>query len=186
MQVRRFEAKSMKEALQMVKQELGPEAIILSAKDNKKSFGLAGGMSIEVTAAISEKSLSKKQYVETRIPEKDKVRFRSQSAKDQRSFIDNTIAKRRRDDFIDPRFGQGAVAQKPRAMTSQRYADIDDEEESVAINGRRVDDILNEVFKGFFKDACRRNIRVTTKLCKTTSALKRRSLKSSPRSGLSA
>jgi flagellar biosynthesis protein FlhF len=38
MQVRKFEAKSMKEALQLIKQELGPEAIILNAKDNKKSF----------------------------------------------------------------------------------------------------------------------------------------------------
>ena len=38
MQVKKFEAKSIKEALQMVKQELGPEAIIIRAKDNKKSL----------------------------------------------------------------------------------------------------------------------------------------------------
>ena len=84
MQVKRFEAKSMKEALQMVKQELGPEAIILSAKDNKKSFGLAGKGSIEITAAISEKSLQKKKYVEKNLPDNAKEKFRGQSAKSQK------------------------------------------------------------------------------------------------------
>src|ERR1700722_6662349 len=121
MQVKRFEAKSMKEALQMVKQELGPEAIILSAKDNKKSFGLAGGGSIEITAAISEKSLVKKQYVDSRMPEKSKERFRTQSAKDQKSYIENTISRRQRNSNLDPRIGQGAVAQRP--MTTRRYID---------------------------------------------------------------
>ena len=38
MQVKKFEAKTMKEALELVKKELGPEAVILSARDNKKGF----------------------------------------------------------------------------------------------------------------------------------------------------
>ena len=42
MQVRKFEARSMQEALDMVKKQLGPEAIILHAKDNRKRFGLMG------------------------------------------------------------------------------------------------------------------------------------------------
>src|SRR5438067_5576356 len=91
MQVKKFEAKTMKEALQMVKQELGPEAIILSAKDNKKSFGLAGKGSIEVTAAISEKSLQNKQYAESHLPEQSRERYRANSAKNQRNFIENTV-----------------------------------------------------------------------------------------------
>ena len=38
MQVRKFEARSMKEALEMVKFHMGPEAIILSAKENYGSL----------------------------------------------------------------------------------------------------------------------------------------------------
>ena len=72
MQVRKFEAKTMKEALQLVKQELGPDAIILNAKDNKKTYGLGGSGSIEVTAAISERSLERKKFAENRLPSKMK------------------------------------------------------------------------------------------------------------------
>src|SRR5580693_8259482 len=93
MQVKKFEAKTMKEALQLVKQELGPEAIILSAKDNKRSFGLAGKGSVEITAAISEKSLQKKKYAENNLPDEAKAKFRTQSAKRQKEFIENTISK---------------------------------------------------------------------------------------------
>ncbi len=149
MQVKKFEAKTMKEALQMVKEALGPEAIILSAKDHKKSFGLAGGGSIEITAAISEKSLSKKQYVENRLQPKAKEQFRTQSAKAQKTYIENSIARRTRVSHLDPRAGIGAVAQRP--MTSRRYIDIADEEENVgqaaALSGRRVDDLLSEFVK---------------------------------------
>jgi len=146
MQVKKFEAKTMKDALQMVKEALGPEAIILSAKDNKKSFGLAGGGSIEITAAISEKSLSKKQYVENRLQPKAKEQFRTQSAKSQRAYIESSITRRQRNSQLDPRIGTGAVAQRP--MTTRRYIDIDDEDEistkTSALSGRRVDDLLNE------------------------------------------
>jgi flagellar biosynthesis protein FlhF len=93
MQVKKFEAKSMKEALTMVKQELGPEAIILSAKDNKKTYGLAGKGSIEVTAAISEKSLQKRQFTESKFPESSREKFRATSAKNQRNVIENTVTK---------------------------------------------------------------------------------------------
>ena len=61
MQVKKYEARSMQEALEMIKLELGPEAIILNAKDNNRSFGLGGKTSVEVTAAISEQTLRKKQ-----------------------------------------------------------------------------------------------------------------------------
>src|SRR5437868_831735 len=93
MQVKKFEAKSMKEALQLVKQELGPEAIILSAKDNKRSFGLAGKGSVEVTAAISERSLQKKTYTENQMPTSAREKFRTQSARRQKELIEETVSK---------------------------------------------------------------------------------------------
>ena len=61
MQVKKFEARSMKEALEMIKTQLGPDAIILSAKEITKGFGLGGERSIEVTAAFSEAIMQKKE-----------------------------------------------------------------------------------------------------------------------------
>ena len=75
MHVKKFEAKTMKEALEMVKVELGPEAIILNAKDNSKKHGLVGEGSVEITAAISELELRKKQLVESKYPEKKREIF---------------------------------------------------------------------------------------------------------------
>lgn len=88
MQVKKFEARTMKEALEMVKKQLGPEAIILSARDNNKSFGLVGEGSVEITAAISEETLRKKQLAESKLREQDRARLQASSAKNQKSFID--------------------------------------------------------------------------------------------------
>lgn len=55
MQVKRFEAVDMQEAIRLVKQELGPQAIILSTRSVKKgngAFGLFGRSMVEVTAAV--------------------------------------------------------------------------------------------------------------------------------------
>ena len=55
MQIKRFEAKNMTTALRMIKGELGPEAIILSARSLRKGKGFFGSMKyagVEVTAAI--------------------------------------------------------------------------------------------------------------------------------------
>jgi len=54
MQIRRFEARDMTEALRLIKQELGPEAIVLSVRDLKKEDGFLGFLrkqGVEVTAA---------------------------------------------------------------------------------------------------------------------------------------
>ncbi len=54
MKVRRFEAQGLREALQQVKTELGPQAIILSTREIRKSdgaFGLFARPLVEVTAA---------------------------------------------------------------------------------------------------------------------------------------
>ena len=61
MQVKKFEAPTIKEALDTIKKELGPEAIILQTKKNKRGFGLMSKASVEVTAAVSERAMAKKK-----------------------------------------------------------------------------------------------------------------------------
>jgi len=59
MQIKRFEAKSMTAALRLIKEELGPEAVILSARSIKKGsrvFGPAQTLGVEVTAATDADS----------------------------------------------------------------------------------------------------------------------------------
>lgn len=116
MQVRKFEAKTMKDALEMVKIQLGPEAIILSARDNSKGFGLIGEKSVEVTAAVSEETLKRKALAERKLNQAHKERYSKVSARTQREFI----AKAFREDRDDER--------PSREMTSRRYIDILDEE----------------------------------------------------------
>ncbi len=55
MQIKRFEARSMTEALRQIKRELGAEAVILSAKDIKREnrlLGITRTLGVEVTAAV--------------------------------------------------------------------------------------------------------------------------------------
>jgi len=52
--VRKFEADTLDEALQSVKRELGPDAIILKTVTNKGLAGAFKKSKIEITAAISE------------------------------------------------------------------------------------------------------------------------------------
>lgn len=119
MRVKKFEAKDMKEALRMVKNELGPDAVILSARDNRKSFGLNGESSVEITAAVSESTLQKKHFVESRLNTHDRERFNSSDARAQRQFISKMIDQRNQREEVKPR---------PRPMTTTSYIDIPDED----------------------------------------------------------
>jgi len=60
MQIKRFEAKNMTTALRLIKDELGPDAVILSARSLRKGKGFFGSMKyagVEVTAAIDNQRL---------------------------------------------------------------------------------------------------------------------------------
>ncbi len=121
MRVKKFEARTMKDALLMVKRELGPDAVILAARDNRRSFGLAGEGSVEVTAAVSEHTLHKKRFVESRLPEKDRARFQQSPARAQKQIIEHMTSTRLRE-------AEGGEARRP--ITSTSYIDIRDEEPS--------------------------------------------------------
>src|SRR5437868_8578257 len=115
MQVKKFEASNMKEALEMVKAELGPDAIILSARDNNKSYGLVGDGSVEITAAVSEDTLQRKKFAEARLREQEREKFARSSARAQKDLIEKMVNKHVQKN------------QAPRAITSQRYIEIEDE-----------------------------------------------------------
>lgn len=60
MQIKRFEAKNMTTALRLIKDELGPDAVVLSARSMRKGKGFFGSMKyagVEVTAAIDNHRL---------------------------------------------------------------------------------------------------------------------------------
>jgi flagellar biosynthesis GTPase FlhF len=89
MYVRKFEAETMDQALQEIKQELGPDAIILKTKTNK---GLGGSFKkgrVEVTAAISEKNYTKKSLAEQSMSETDREKFYQSPSSHISSMLDN-------------------------------------------------------------------------------------------------
>jgi flagellar biosynthesis protein FlhF len=122
MQVKKFEARTMKEALEMVKAELGPEAIILSARDNNKSYGLVGDGSVEITAAVSEETLQKKKFTEARMREQERTKFNQSSARSQKDLIEKMVSKHLEKN------------KAPRAITSQRYIEIDEEHLNIGVH----------------------------------------------------
>lgn len=73
MELKKFEAPTLAEALQVIKRELGPEAVILSTKNKKSSLGLLNRSSVEVTAAIAPDALERKRTAETRMDAEMKV-----------------------------------------------------------------------------------------------------------------
>jgi len=124
MQVKKFEAPTIQEALDNVKRDLGPEAIILQTKRNRRGFGLLSKASIEVTAAVSERSLQKKQTVEDRMTETGRSTVKSLPAERQADLIDK---------YTDRNLAQASrtkenveVTAKTKKITATRYIDIED------------------------------------------------------------
>jgi flagellar biosynthesis protein FlhF len=129
MQVKKFEAPTIQEALDTIKRELGPEAIILSTKKHKRGFGLMSRASVEVTAAVSDRALQKKGFVEKRAPEPVKQQLGRLPAGRQAEFIDKFAAPRGADKFAAPRGAdkRGATRAAAGATVSrdvtERFAD---------------------------------------------------------------
>ena len=93
MQVKKFEAPTMQEALAVIKRELGPDAIILSTKQNRGGFGLMSKGSVEVTAAIAEKDLKKKILAEKNLPNEVKEKIWNSKASTQAEVYNNYFEK---------------------------------------------------------------------------------------------
>jgi flagellar biosynthesis protein FlhF len=75
MYVRKFEGDTLDEALKQVKTQLGPDAIILKTVTNKGLKGAFKKSRIEITAAISEESYTKKARVDNVLDDNQRERF---------------------------------------------------------------------------------------------------------------
>lgn len=115
----------------MVKAEMGPEAIIIAARDNSKRYGLVGEGSVEITAAIQQQSLQKKMVVEARMPADVRDKLHRGSAKAHRELIEKATA--RKDAPIVPAKTTIPVAKSTGPVNrSQRYIDMEDDVEPAA------------------------------------------------------
>jgi flagellar biosynthesis protein FlhF len=131
MQVKKFEAPTLQEALDTIKRELGPEAIILQTKQNRRGFGLMSKGSVEVTAAVSERATEKKTQVEKRIPEGYKQRLAQASATRQADVYESYLEKRIEKERVQLT-AQGDQSAAKR-ITAVRYADIEDDVQSTRV-----------------------------------------------------
>lgn len=135
MQVRKFEAKTIKDAIELVKFHMGPDAIILSAKDNSKRFGLMGEPSVEVTAAVSETKLFKKQMAEKKLDSRTKQKYQQARASIQKEYIDRVFQENQGTPMMvgdHPAPGAEPVVSAParrKEITKARYIDIGEEGE---------------------------------------------------------
>lgn len=145
MNIKKFEARSMKEALHLVKTQLGPDAVILSAKEVVKGFG-SGAKAIEITAAYSENILKQKEFVKSKMPVSQQVQFNNSSARSQKEVIKKVMHEQmlKAQKMQKPQPAQtynrvsapplvrepttiSKPSQQASQLTSQRYIDIDAE-----------------------------------------------------------
>jgi flagellar biosynthesis protein FlhF len=133
MQVKKFEAPTLQEALDTIKRELGPEAIILQTKQNRRGFGLMSKGSVEVTAAVSERATGKKAEAEKRIPDGYKQKLANATAAQQADVYDSYLEKRMERERVQLSSNLNGANQKK--ITAIRYADIEDEGGSRNENG---------------------------------------------------
>src|SRR4051812_11622592 len=129
MQVKKFEAPTIQEALDNVKRELGPEAIILQTKKNKRGFGLLSKSSVEVTAAVSDRSMEKKQKIETRIPNMNKDALRKLPAERQANIIEKYFNTNhlQPSERVNLAKDQVDFSRQGKKITATRYIDIQDD-----------------------------------------------------------
>ena len=134
MQVKKFEAPTLQEALDHVKRELGPEAIILQTKQNRKGFGLMSKGSVEVTAAVSDRAIDKKKEVERRIPDAYNQKLATMTGTKQadiyESYLEKKVEKEKVQISRNAALADAKAASK--RITAVRYADIEDEGERAA------------------------------------------------------
>lgn len=120
MQVKKYEASSVLEALKRVKEDLGPDAIILSTKEVKS--GVVGQKKFHVVAAVTDTQMKKKELAEQKLGRVYEEKVQSQSARGQKMFIENVFNNIERQH-----------KNKNHQITKTRYIDIDESEEEIQV-----------------------------------------------------
>jgi flagellar biosynthesis protein FlhF len=139
MQVKKFEAATMAEALKVIKRELGPEAIILSTKHLKSGFGLMSKASVEVTAAVAEKDLKKKRMAEKDLPLNVKEQIWNGKAEKQSEIYDTYFEKqlkRANKDRVEIADATRRAKESP-VQSAQSRQITDDQRAAAQINAQR-------------------------------------------------
>lgn len=114
MQVRKYEASTIKEAVDMVKKDLGPDAIILSTREGQKG---SANRRVMITAAATEENLQKKRAVEQNLTNKQRDMLMNKSVKIQRQFIEQAYSNLKEN-----------IEEKRRNLEARNYASIPDED----------------------------------------------------------
>lgn|GEM_PF-3598068 len=115
MQVKKFKAESIGDALHDIKEEFGPEAIILSSSEERGQQGK--NKSFIVVAAVSEAALKKKQYTEKKLGQYG-PEFSKKPARVQKEIIDDLLSKKMK---------EKSAKNKAKTITNTRYAEIEDD-----------------------------------------------------------
>lgn len=135
MQVKKFEAPTLQEALETIKRELGPEAIILQTKQNRRGFGLMSRGSVEVTAAVSDRSMKKKEVLEKRLPDAYVNTVNGLPAQKQADAYDRYFDAKLKGQAQVTK-DQVQISSDSKKITAVRYADIEDDESQIRVQAQ--------------------------------------------------
>lgn len=113
MQVKKFEADTILDALKEVKKALGPDAIVLSTQEVKKN--IAGGKKYIVVAAVSEAQLKKKELAEKKLGSTYQNKLQDKSAQQQKQVIESVYQRMNEKNTL-----------KSKSVTQTPYIDIQD------------------------------------------------------------
>lgn len=112
MQVRKYEASTIKEAVDMVKKDLGPDAIILSTRESQNSQN----KKVMITAAVAEETYNKKRTVEQTLSQKERQTMAGRPAREQKQLIEHVYTNI-----------TNKVEAKRKSITARNYASIPDD-----------------------------------------------------------
>jgi flagellar biosynthesis protein FlhF len=142
MYVRKFESETLDGALKAIKQELGPDAIILKTVTNKGLKGAFKKNKIEITAAISEKNYTKKAKVDHVLTADQQGRFYQNDA----SYISNMIDSHSDQDSeqsIEIKSAGYGKAGLNRSVVKNKEALLDGQRSNQPVTHSSLDDFLN-------------------------------------------
>ncbi len=142
MYVRKFEGDSLEETLGVIKQELGPDAIILKTVTNKGLKGAFKKKRIEITAAISEKSYSKKAKVDSVLTTDQKDKFYQNNSSYISNMINNSDREERSSSAHQAGYGQVALNKSVQAKNIAESS-VPTATSSLNTMGSSLDDFLS-------------------------------------------